>query len=183
MMYHHSTISFFACTRHFSVEMIFTSIHRNYFWLDQIKVGNYLPRQRHQDSGNTPQLDCIMTSWHGQTFLITGPLCRESTDYCELTHWGRVTHICISKLIILVQIMACCLDDTKSLSEPMLEYCWLDPQEQTSMKFYRNWYIFIQENPFWNIVWKMAAILCRPQCVNVIFMVYACSDLVPVLNS
>ena len=30
--------------------------------------------------------------------------------------------------------------------------------------FYRNSYNFIQENPFENVVWKMAAILSRPQC-------------------
>ena len=29
----------------------------------------------------------------------------------------------------------------------------------------RNWYIFIQANAFENFVWKMAAILSRPQCV------------------
>ena len=30
----------------------------------------------------------------------------------------------------------------------------------------RNLSIFIQENAFENVVWKMAAILSRPQCVN-----------------
>ena len=30
----------------------------------------------------------------------------------------------------------------------------------------RNSYIFIQENAFENVVWKMAAILSRPQCVK-----------------
>ena len=30
----------------------------------------------------------------------------------------------------------------------------------------RNLYIFIQENAFENVVWKMAAILSLPQCVN-----------------
>ena len=29
-----------------------------------------------------------------------------------------------------------------------------------------NSYIFIQENPFENVVWKMSAILSRPQCVK-----------------
>ena len=29
-----------------------------------------------------------------------------------------------------------------------------------------KWYIFIQENPFESIVWKMGAILSRPQCVK-----------------
>ena len=34
-------------------------------------------------SGNTLKLDCIMmTSCHGHTLFITGPLCRESKDYC-----------------------------------------------------------------------------------------------------
>ena len=39
-----------------------------------------------------------------------------------LTHWGRVKHICVGKLT-----MACRLDGAKPLSEPMLEYCQLNP--------------------------------------------------------
>ena len=42
---------------------------------------------------------------------------------CRLTHWGRVTHICISDLTIIFQIMACRLVGAKPLSEPMLNYC------------------------------------------------------------
>ena len=34
----------------------------------------------------------------------------------------------------LVQIMACRLVGAKPLSKPMLEYCWFDPWEQTSVK-------------------------------------------------
>ena len=37
--------------------------------------------------------------------------------------------------------------------------------------FHQNWYIFIQENPFEYVVWKMAAILSRLQCVNYISIV------------
>ena len=33
-----------------------------------------------------------------------------------------------------VQIMACRLDGVKPLSEPILEYCYLDPWDQTSVK-------------------------------------------------
>ena len=62
--------------------------------------------------------------------------------------------------------MACRLVGAKPLSEPMLEYCYLDPWEQTSVKSYRNLNIFIQENACENVVWKMAAILSRPQCVK-----------------
>ena len=32
--------------------------------------------------------------------------------------------------------------------------------------FNRNSYIFIQENTFENVMWKLAAILSRPECVN-----------------
>ena len=62
--------------------------------------------------------------------------------------------------------MACRLASAKPLSEPMLEYCWLDPREQTSVKINQNLYISIQENAFENVVRKIAAILSRPQCVN-----------------
>ena len=34
------------------------------------------------------------------------------------------------------------------------------------MKCQSKFMHFIQENPFENVVWKMAAILPRPQCVN-----------------
>ena len=55
--------------------------------------------------------------------------------------------------------MACHLAGAKPLSEPMLQYCYLDPWEQTL-------YIFIQENVFENVVWKMVAILASTQCVK-----------------
>ena len=40
-----------------------------------------------------------------------------------LTHWGQVTHKCISKLTIIGSDMTRCLAGAKPLSEPMLEYC------------------------------------------------------------
>ena len=54
----------------------------------------------------------------------------------------------------------------RPLSEPMLEYLQLDPWKNIQWNFNRNWYIFIQENAFENVVRKMAAILYRPQCGN-----------------
>ena len=38
--------------------------------------------------------------------------------------------------------------------------------------FNRNSYIFIQENPLENVVWKIAAIMSRPQCVNTLVSRY-----------
>ena len=40
----------------------------------------------------------------------------------EITHWGRVPHICVNKLTVIVQKMACRQVGTKPLSEPMREY-------------------------------------------------------------
>ena len=62
--------------------------------------------------------------------------------------------------------MACRMDGAKPLSEPMLEYCQLDPSKKFQWNLDRNSYTFIQENAFEDVVWKMAAILPRPQCVN-----------------
>ena len=41
-----------------------------------------------------------------------------------ITHWGQMTHICVSKLTI----------GSKPLSEPMLEYYIFEPKEQMSVK-------------------------------------------------
>ena len=51
----------------------------------------------------------------------------------------------------------------------MLEYCWLDPCEQISVKSLSKFTHFIQENAFENVVWKMTATLSRPQCVEAIY--------------
>ena len=47
--------------------------------------------------------------------------------HISCTHWGRVTHICVSKIISIVSDNACRLFGAKPLSEPMLGYCWFDP--------------------------------------------------------
>ena len=42
----------------------------------------------------------------------------------------------------------------------------LTQRNKLQWNFYRYSYILIEENPFQNVVWKMAAILPWPQCVN-----------------
>ena len=56
--------------------------------------------------------------------------------------------------------MACRLVGAKSLSKPMLEYCWLDPSVGNKLQWnlYRNLHIFIQENVFENVICKMVPI-------------------------
>ena len=65
-------------------------------------------------------------------------LCNDFKDWAlqvyakHLTHWGRVTHICLNNLTITGSDNG--LVGTKPLSEPMLEYCQLNPHEWTSVK-------------------------------------------------
>ena len=85
----------------------------------------------------------------------------------KLTHRGRVTHICIRKLAIIG-------------SDNGLSPVWCQAIIWTNLWNIVNWttgnklqwslvlnlYIFIKENAFENVVWKIAAILSQPQCVN-----------------
>ena len=80
-----------------------------------------------------------------------------------LTHWGREMHICQWTRPSLVQKMACRLLGVRPSYEPM---CWT-LRNRIQWNINLNWNIFIQENAFENVVWKMAAILSWPQCVNV----------------
>ena len=81
---------------------------------------------------------------------------------CQWTHWGWVTHICVS---ILTTIGS----DNGLVPSHYLNQCrdivnWaLRNKLQSNPN--RNSYLFIQENAFEH-VWKMAAILSPPQCVK-----------------
>ena len=82
-----------------------------------------------------------------------------------LTHWGRVTHICISKLTTIGSDNGLPPGRHQAIiwsNAGML----LSSTLGTIFSEKRNWYIFIQANAFENVVWKMAAILSRPQCAN-----------------
>ena len=48
--------------------------------------------------------------------------------------------------------MACRLVGAKPLSEPVLEYYWFDPKEQTLVNTRQNFHIFLLENVFKNVV-------------------------------
>ena len=53
--------------------------------------------------------------------------------------------------------MTCRLFGAKPLPEPMLNYCQLDHEEQTSVKFESK--LFIHENAVGNVVYEMVTIL------------------------
>ena len=83
-----------------------------------------------------------------------------------LTHWGRVIHICVSKLTIIG------LDNGLSPGrrQDIFWTIWIIVnyilRNILRWNFDQNLYIFIQENPFENAVWKMEFILSRLQWVS-----------------
>ena len=87
----------------------------------------------------------ILISWVYESYYAECELRK------ALTHWGRVTHICVCKLTII--------GSDNGLSpgrRPAI--IWTNAHQ--------NSYIFIHENALENVVRKLAAILSRPQCVN-----------------
>ena len=80
------------------------------------------------------------------------------------THWGRVKHICVSKLTIISS-------DNGLSPRRRQAIIWTNAgilliRNEIQWNFNRNSYVFIQENAFENVVCEMAATLFRPQCVN-----------------
>ena len=55
--------------------------------------------------------------------IIWTTLCWIYQSFWYLTHWGLVTHICVSKLTITGSDNGLCLLGTKQSSDPVLEYC------------------------------------------------------------
>ena len=86
--------------------------------------------------------------------------------------------------------MVCRILVDKTLSDLMLIYCQLEPLGQISVKFESKSAIFVLENEIENAVCIRAAILLRPQQVNLpgvrmhtsmcqpIAILWCCSDLV-----
>ena len=87
-----------------------------------------------------------------------------------------MTYICISKLYhhwFRLWLVAW------STPSHYLNQCWNNInwtlRNKLQWNLNQNSYIFIQENAFDNVLWKMAAILSRPQCVNLTLWPYMLS--------
>ena len=90
------------------------------------------------------------------------------TNTCPaLTHWGRVTHLCVSKLTSIAS-------DNGLSPGRRQAIIWNNAgillighfRNKLQWNFNRNSNIFIQENAFESVVCETAAILSRPQWVN-----------------
>ena len=92
----------------------------------------------------------------------------------DLIHWGqRVTHTCVSKIDQhwLSQWLV-----ASSAPNHYLNQCWFivnwNLNNKPQLNSTRNSNIIIQEDAFQTVVRKLAAILSRPQCINLIILSY-----------
>ena len=77
----------------------------------------------------------------------------------DLTHWGRVMHICVRKLTIIGSDSGLSPDPHQAINaEILLIVNWI-LSNKPQWNFNRNSYICIEENAFEYTVWKMATIL------------------------
>ena len=77
-----------------------------------------------------------------------------------LSHWSRVTHICVNKLTIIGPDNGLSPGRRQAIIWTNAGILLIGPLGTNFSEI-----LIIQENAFQNVVWKMAAILSRPQCV------------------
>ena len=84
-----------------------------------------------------------------------------------LTHWGRVTHICVGKLTIIGSDNGLSPGWHQAIIWTNAGILLIGPLGTNLNKnLYRKLYMITQENAFVNVVCKMAAIFSRLQHVN-----------------
>ena len=84
-----------------------------------------------------------------------------------LTRWGHATCICVSKLSIIASAWAA-PNHYMYMRQYGIIVKWI-PGSTLQWNLNRNWDIFVPDSEFENVVWKIAAILSRPQCVELAF--------------
>ena len=76
----------------------------------------------------------------------------------QLTHWGRVTHICVGKLTIIGPDNGLSPGRRQAIIWTYAGILLIRPRNKLQWKFNRNSNIFIQENALENVVCQMASI-------------------------
>ena len=85
----------------------------------------------------------------------------------SLTHWGRVTHICVNKLAIVGSDNGLAPTRRQAIIWTNVGILLIEPLGTNFSEILIEIITFFsQENAFENVVRKLAAILSRPQCVN-----------------
>ena len=83
----------------------------------------------------------------------------------DITHWGRVTHICVSNLIIIGSDNCLSPDRRQAIIWTNDGILLIGPLGTNFSGISFEIYNFHSRKCFENVVWKMAAILSQPQCV------------------
>ena len=109
-------------------------------------------------------------------YFIFDDLIVESTNFNDmigatkvngsLTHWGRETHICVSKLTIIASDNGLSPGRRQAIIWTNVGILLIGPLGTNFNEINRNSYIFIQANALENVVCEMASILSRLQCVK-----------------
>ena len=109
-----------------------------------------------------------MTVTHQIITYIIGIQCVASRfSWLFLTHWGRETHICVGKLTIIASDNGLSPGRRQTIIWTNAGILLIGSLGTNFNEiFYRNSYIFIQENALENVVREMASMLSRPQYVN-----------------
>ena len=134
-----------------------------------------------------------MDSTHNLKMDMDGLMlvCKVLVDvaFCTLTndisifgwiHWSWVIHMCVSEFRITHHWFRWWLV-AWLVSSHYQNQCWnivtchSNLRNKLQWNFERSSYIFIQENAFENVIWKTAAILSCPQCVEVLSMYHSMS--------
>ena len=87
-----------------------------------------------------------------------------------LTRWARVTHIWVGDLTVIDSDNGLSPGRRQAITWSNAGILLIRPlATHFSEMLIEIHTFFVQENPFEDVVWKMAAILSRPQCVKQIF--------------
>ena len=94
-----------------------------------------------------------------------------NTPSSHLTHWGRVTHICVGKQTIIGSDNGLSPGRRQAIiwtNDGLLLWIIVNwtPRNKLQWNFNKNSNIFIHKNTYESVVCEMASILSRPQCVN-----------------
>ena len=138
------------------IELIFNAYAVIWLLIDQIITKHHFCCETH---AGRQRCQTGLEELHSNDFSLI-----DSLTCIYLTNWGRVTHICVSNLTIIGS------DYGLSAPSHYLNQCWnfvyWTLRNKLQWNFNWNSNIFIQENAFESVVWEMAAILSRPQCVK-----------------
>ena len=91
-------------------------------------------------------------------------------QYIYWAHWGWMMHICIGHLTIIGSDNGLTLDQCQAIIWTKFNQCWSIVNWTLRNKLQRNLnqnsYIFNEKDASESVIYKMAAILSQPQCVN-----------------